>query len=194
MKIDAALLRNILKNGKPPGYPSDPSYQKTCVFLLLYENDGPCILAIQKTDSKGYPWRNQVALPGGHIDKTDSGPRDAAFRELEEELNIPGDQVEFIGSMGHFQTINNKDIQVFIGIWHGKGPVTLDSEEISRTLEIPLSVIIRTHVKKNFCGRVPGIPELEYPVSDVVVWGVTARILHHFLELLHSFAPDYFKL
>ena len=79
-------------------------------------------------------------------------------------------------------------------IWHGKGPVIHDSGEISRVLEIPIGGLVETHVRKKFHGHIPGIPELKYPVNDVVVWGVTARILHHFLELLYDFAPDYFNI
>ena len=76
-----------------------------------------------------------MALPGGHVDKADASPMDAAYRELEEEVNIPRNQIDFIGSMGHFQTINNKDIEVFVGIWNGKGPLAFDSEEIQRVFE-----------------------------------------------------------
>ena len=73
------------------------------MFLLLFNREETHCLAIQKSDNDDYPWRNQVALPGGHIEKNDAGPLEAAFRELEEELNIPRSQIEFIGSLGHFQ-------------------------------------------------------------------------------------------
>ena len=87
----------------------------TSVFLLIYHRQRvPYILAILKADTPGYAWRNQVALPGGHIDETDNTPLDAAFRELEEEIGILKCQVAFIGSLGHFQTIQQKDIEVFV--------------------------------------------------------------------------------
>ncbi len=119
------------------------------------------------------------------MDKNDSGPVDAAFRELQEELNITRNHVELIGSMGHFQTINHTDIEVFIGLWDGKGPVRYDSKEIARVIEIPLKELVRTHKAKDFHGRMPDIANLLYPFEDVVIWGVTARMLHHFIELLY---------
>ena len=186
MKTDTSALKNILRETMPTGPPEEVSYHPTCVFLLLFDKEEPHVLAIQKSDTDGYPWRNQVALPGGHVDISDPSPRHAAFRELEEELCIPGSQVDFIGSMGHFPTINRKDIEVFTGVWDGTGPVHYDPGEIARVLEVPLKNLLRTHETQNFHGRVPDLHELVYPFQDVKIWGATARILHYFIELLYA--------
>lgn len=180
-------LKQIIESKIHPGPPVDISYRSACVFFLLFGEREPHLLAIQKSDKEGYPWRNQVALPGGHLDKEDSGPVGAVFRELEEELNITKDQVELLGSMGHFQTINSIDIEVFIGLWNGKGTIRFDSEEISRVLKIPLLEIIRIHKENKFHGQIPEAQDLLYPFKDVVIWGATARILHYFIELLYPY-------
>jgi len=182
--IDIEGLRDIISNHPSPEPPDDRTFKPACVFLLVFDLEEPHILAIQKADSEGYPWRNQVALPGGHLDAEDISPLDGAFRELEEEMGISRDQVEFIGSLGHFQTINHRDIEVFTGLWEAGGPMRHDPAEISRILKIPLRVLVRTHNTKNFNGRIPDVDELRYPFEDVVIWGATARILHHFIELL----------
>lgn len=184
MQISYSNLKHIIRKATPPEPPAN-RYQPTCVFLLLYDKNGkPHILFIQKTDNEGYPWRNQVALPGGHVDESDASPKAAAFRELKEEVCIPEEQVEFIGSIGHFQTINHKDIEVFAGLWNGEGPVCCDPSEIARVLEVPLEALVCTHRRKNFHGRIPDLYELTYPLEDAVIWGATARILHCFIELL----------
>ena len=189
--IDIEGLRDIISNHPSPEPPDDRTFKPACVFLLVFDLEEPHILAIQKADSEGYPWRNQVALPGGHLDAEDISPLDGAFRELEEEMGISRDQVEFIGSLGHFQTINHRDIEVFTGLWEAGGPMRHDPAEISRILKIPLRVLVRTHNTKNFNGRIPDVDELRYPFEDVVIWGATARILHHFIELLlEVMSPD----
>ena len=182
---DIDELKSIVSNDPSPPPPDDRIYKPACVFLLLFELNEPYILAIQKADSEGYPWRNQVALPGGHLDAEDASPLEGAFRELEEEMGISRNQVEFLGSMGHFQTINRRDIEVFAGLWKAVGPVRHDPAEISRILRIPLRVLVQTHNAKNFHGRIPEIDELRYPFEDVIIWGATARILHYFIELFH---------
>jgi len=189
--IDYLRLKEIIVNSRPNGSPADGSRVPACVFLLLFNQPDPHILAIQKSDTEGYPWRNQVALPGGHLESTDAGPVAAVFRELEEELSIGKDQVDFIGSLGHFQTLTRpRDIEAFIGLWNGKGPVRFDATEISRILEIPLKTLVGIHQAKRYHDRQPDINELEYPFEDVVIWGATAKILHRFIELIYPLLSD----
>jgi 8-oxo-dGTP pyrophosphatase MutT (NUDIX family) len=184
--IDYPRLKEIIVNSRPNGSPADDSRVPACVFLLLFNRPDPHILAIQKSDTEGYPWRNQVALPGGHVENSDAGPLAAAFRELEEELNISKDQVDFIGSLGYFQTLTRpRDIEAFIGLWNGKGPVRFDTTEIARILEIPLKTLVGVHQAKRYHGRQTYTREPEYPFEDVVIWGATAKIIHHFIDLIY---------
>ena len=185
MHIDFTSLKAIIRQDAVPGPPDTCCFKPACVFLLLFNLREPHLLAIQKADNEGYPWRNQVALPGGHLDEKDASPLDGAFRELEEEVSISRDQVKLLGSLGHYQTINQRDIEVFIGVWNAAGPVRCDPTEISRILKIPIRVLVRTHIAKNFHNREPDVHELRYPYEDVVIWGATARILHHLIELLY---------
>jgi 8-oxo-dGTP pyrophosphatase MutT (NUDIX family) len=184
--IDYSRLKEIIANSRPNGSPAFDSRVPACVFLLLFDRPDPHILAIQKSDTKGYPWRNQVALPGGHVESSDAGPLATAFRELEEELNISKDQVDFIGSLGYFQTLTRpRDIEAFIGRWNGKGSVRFDTREIARILEIPLKTLVGIHQAKRYHDHQTDTGEPEYPFGEVVIWGATARIIHHFIELIY---------
>jgi peroxisomal coenzyme A diphosphatase NUDT7 len=184
-EFSAGFLKKIHEGiDGPPAPPPAQGYASTSVFLLIFNHSGqPFMLAIVKADTDGYPWANQVALPGGHIDESDSGPLGAAFRELQEEVGISPDQVTCIGSIGHFQTISSKDIEVFLGIWNShENIVNHDIREISKILKLPIEQLLDIHISRQYCNRTPDVFELLYPVQDVVIWGVTARILHHFLE------------
>ena len=184
--INYSRLKEMILNSSAGQPPKGYSHPPACVFLLVYNKPDPHILAIQKSDTEGYPWRNQAALPGGHLESQDAGPVAAAFRELKEELNIGRDQVDFIGSIGHFQTLTKpKDIEAFIGLWNGAGPVWYDSTEISRILEIPLKKLVRIHEARRYHRAGLDIRELEYPFEDVIIWGATAQIIHHFIELIY---------
>jgi 8-oxo-dGTP pyrophosphatase MutT (NUDIX family) len=191
-ELNTIFLARLLRSADTPAMETTNPGDCTSVFLLLYnKNDTPFILAILKADTPGYAWRNQVALPGGHVDKFDASPLEAAYRELYEELGIDRRQVDFVDSMGHFQTIQNKDIEVFVGLWNGRMEnITYDPREISQILELPVEPLLKTHLSGHFHGRIPGIMELLYPLNDdVVIWGVTARILHYFFELVLT-EPD----
>jgi len=184
---DPSFLKRLIAETVHPGPPDTGRYRLACVFLLLFLRKGCMhVLAIQKTDTEGYPWRNQVALPGGHIDPDDPDALSACFRELQEELGIGAEEVVFTGSMGHFQTINDRDLEVFTGFWKQERPISHKKKEISRVLHLPVPELMKTHIEQGFHGWIPDVHRLLYPVGDVTVWGVTARILHHMLEMLHG--------
>jgi peroxisomal coenzyme A diphosphatase NUDT7 len=168
-----------------PSPPDPDRFDPTAVMaLFLLNQTSPELLFIQKADVAGYPWRNQMAFPGGHVDKTDDGPLDTALRELKEELSIHPKNVEVIGSIGHFQTINDKDIQAFAGIWNQRERLWFDPAEIRRVFHIPVVHLLTLHKEKGYLGQTPPVLDLTYPFEDVVIWGVTAKILHHLLEVL----------
>ena len=184
MDIDCNQFKYIIKNSDHPQADAGCGYRETCVFLLLHDVDAPYIVFILKADNAGYPWRNQMALPGGHIDEMDKTPLDAAFRELDEELNIKRDQVVTIGSMGHFPTINKRDIEVFVGYLKEEGDIAFDPSEIAKVVRIPLAELFRIHVSNHYEEGFPGWEKLLYPYEDIVVWGATARIIHYFIDLI----------
>src|SRR6056297_1021651 len=169
-----------------PLAPDPAQFKPTSVMALFLFSREPSLLFIQKADREGYAWRNQMAFPGGHVEKTDVSARQAAFRELYEETGIMSDNVQYIGSLGHFQTVKNRDLQAFTGIWNQKDEIVFETQEISRVLEIPFETLRQTHLEKGFAGRNPrpGIKELTYPYKDVVVWWVTAQIVHHLIEVI----------
>lgn len=194
-------LRNLLTANRLPQSPFAGMPDHASVLMPLFEKSGYIhVLAILKADTEGYPWRNQVALPGGHVDEADGNSLATAYRELKEELNIDREQVEVVGSLGFFQTIRATEIEAFVGLWNGdRSGLRFDPGEISMMLEIPIAGLIRTHVANRYAGSRPGVAGLIYPTgekkqgADIVVWGVTAMIFHYFLEHLRRLSPKCFS-
>lgn len=178
------ILTDVVREAQHPQAPSVDIFQPTSVIGLFTPEEEARLVLIQKADIEGYPWRNQMAFPGGNCEPEDLTREATALRELEEEMDIPPKDVDVIGSLGHFQTINNKDIEAFIGIWKETGDISFDTSEIARVFKIPLTHLVKVHKDKNFAHRLPAIHELTYPYEDVVIWGVTAKIIHHLMEIL----------
>jgi peroxisomal coenzyme A diphosphatase NUDT7 len=184
INITIPEIRAAVKEGRHPVPPAPGRFQPTGVMILLMPESEIKLLFILKADVAGYPWANQMAFPGGHKDKKDNTTQDTALRELFEELRIKKENVEVIGSLGHFQTINNKDIEACIGIWNMKDEICHDPSEIAKVYKIPLQHLINIHKEKGFHKNSPNYMYLTYPYEDVVIWGVTAKIVHHLLETL----------
>jgi peroxisomal coenzyme A diphosphatase NUDT7 len=180
---DLKRLFSSLTPCRPAG---EPGMTPTVVFLLFLNPGDWRILMIQKTNTDGYPWANQVALPGGHVDEGDASPLAAAFRELEEETGITAAEVDVFGSLGHFPTIANKDIEAFAGFWRSPRPLQVASTEIARVLELGLPATLAWHRDRGYAGRLPSVEELTYPVDDTRVWGATARVLHCVCERIRA--------
>jgi putative (di)nucleoside polyphosphate hydrolase len=71
--------------------PQDPKLYRPNVGLALFHRDGPVFLG-KRTGVEGpYQWQ----MPQGGVDKGET-PRDAAFRELEEEIGVTARHVEVL--------------------------------------------------------------------------------------------------
>jgi 8-oxo-dGTP pyrophosphatase MutT (NUDIX family) len=171
---------------RPSGLPAT-GLQQAAVCLLLYDGRAPAVLAIRKTDTAGYHWRNQIALPGGHVAPDDPTVEHTALRELHEELGIPPDDLQVLGPLGHFQTVTSRrDVAVTVARWLGQGPIHIDRREVAGLVEVPIAALADIHLRHGFAGRpIPQLGDaLVYRVRSARIWGLTARILHTFAELL----------
>ena len=77
MTVNYAVLRQVIARAPKPDPHAPPDYERDAVCLLLADRTDTRLWAIQKTDSEGYHWRDQVALPGGRIDPADADATDA---------------------------------------------------------------------------------------------------------------------
>mgnify|MGYP001551243088 FL=1 len=178
------LIQSAIQDGLHPAPPADGLFEPTSVMALFLQNPEIQLLFIQKADIPGYAWANQMAFPGGHVEEDDGGSRQAALRELEEETGIVPGNVEVIGTLGHFQTLKNKDIEAWTGIWNQADEIVFDRAEIKRIFRIPLSHLIRCHTDNRYHEREVNFMQLIYPYEDVQIWGVTAKMICHMINLI----------
>ena len=182
--LDADWLCARISEAPRPTAPKNGAIKRASVFFTLFaKKNAPHLLTVLKTNTEGYPWRNQVALPGGHVDKKDRDALETAYRELKEEIGIDAGNIQVAGSLGDFPTIADTVIEAFVAVWNGnRQQLACDPKEIERLIEVPIQALRVTHASKGFSKREPAVGELLYPYNDVVIWGVTARIIHFFLE------------
>ncbi len=173
--------------------PDDPDgfadrERRAASFLLLYEEDVTKILLVKKKTTPGYRWSGQIGMVGGFIEPEDESDLDAAYRELEEELQLPRDEVETLGSLGHFPTqVPATSVHVFVGYWDGKRTPVPYPVEIEKIVSLKLETLLDQHARHGYSGRHPaeiGGRYLRYPTRSGDIWGVTGRTVHALLELL----------
>lgn len=187
MRVDYQQLRQLLEEMQPsrPAAPVPPD-RLAAVLALLVERDETNLLFIRRAD-RGDPWSNHIAFPGGHVDPADAGPQHAAYRETAEEVSIPADAITPLGDLGTFPTqLTELWVRVFIGRWDGREPPRADPAEVAAVFEVPLGELLNHHREQGFLAKTTADlgRRLTYPVANGTIWGVTARILHHFLGLI----------
>jgi len=159
---------------------------RAAVLVPLVERGGPYVIFAKRTDRVG-THRGQISFPGGTIDPADPSPLDAALRESEEEVGLPRAAVEPLGALDDTETFAT---QFVITPWVGvvREPVVWrpDGEEIEEVIEVPFaSLVERANFRVEHWER-DGVvrPVYFYDWGGEVIWGATARIVKHYLDLV----------
>jgi 8-oxo-dGTP pyrophosphatase MutT (NUDIX family) len=137
---------------------------------------------VKRVESPDDPWSGQVALPGGKRDAKNQNLRRAVVRETLEETGINLlDRCRFLGVM---ETQRSYEMKVlpFVVLLEREPSIKLN-EELEGFVWISLDELVqhKGSVKFSF-GEFPA-----YIVGNIVIWGLTYRILEKFVHTLeHS--------
>lgn len=132
--------------------------------------------------------KGQISFPGGSIDPTDASPAAAALREAHEEIALDPDAAEILGELDTFPTYVSGYVVTPIVGWLDELPeLHPNPAEVARVLVVPLDDLtdeIRLDPGFEHAGRT--FPTEAWVWEGNVIWGVTARVLRNFLQLLAS--------
>lgn len=160
------------------------------ILLPLFNRDEEThVLVIEKAQDRSRH-AGQIAFPGGRIEGSDSSTISAALREAQEEINLPPERVEILGSMGCFRTLTSGfDADVTLGWLQGELPLTKNTEVVN-IFQVPLAALLMDFNPSLRTWTRSGLMNLHFHVQPagtsrtVCIWGLTARILHHFFLAL----------
>lgn len=180
-------------------------YFKSAVLLpLIVKEDGIHVLfEVRSRMLRRQP--GEVCFPGGKIDREDESPEQAALRETCEELGIKKEDMEVIGPLDYMVTPFQTAIYPFAGWIKNPDAIVPNEGEVGEVFTVPLSFFEKNkpdrydiHFKvepeqgfpyhliengEDYNWRTGKMPEYFYQYEGKVIWGLTARILYHFLSL-----------
>jgi len=125
----------------------------------------------------------EISFPGGRQDPDEADLRRTALREAEEEIGLPGDDVELIGALQPTPTIaTNYAVYPFVGLIDPGRTWTPSAAEVDAVLELPLDRLRAGSERRRLLRR--GVPFRTdvYVVDQHLIWGATARILADLLK------------
>jgi 8-oxo-dGTP pyrophosphatase MutT (NUDIX family) len=164
-----------------------PLVKAAVLVPIVARDDGPVLVFAKRTDTVGQH-AGQISFPGGRVDPADAGFLEAALREAHEEVALPVDAVEPLGALDDTETVAT---QFIITPWVGlaRAPVAWkpDGHEIERVIEVPFAHLsdpaaLRVeHRERDGVLREMYFWDLD---GGDVIWGATARIVKHYLDVL----------
>lgn len=121
----------------------------------------------------------QVAFPGGKIDVTDPSPEAAALREAEEEVGLPRDAVDLLGSVDPYLTSTGFRVTPVVGVIDPAWRPVPDPGEVETVFEPPLDFLMDPANRQRHHHDRNGYRRYYYamPWQGFYIWGATAGML-----------------
>jgi 8-oxo-dGTP pyrophosphatase MutT (NUDIX family) len=182
----AALLPTALASRQRVAL--DPCGRDAGVLLVLYDIGAEGHVVLTKRSHLVAHHKGEVSLPGGRLEPADDSLLRAALRETHEEIAIPPSALEVLGPLDDLHTTAS-GFTVSPWVAHhagGRPEMTPADVESARSMEVPLADVLADD------RRIPAQPDistLRYPLMGEDVWGLTARILRTFSEVVHRLVP-----
>jgi 8-oxo-dGTP pyrophosphatase MutT (NUDIX family) len=128
----------------------------------------------------------QVSFPGGRLDPSDQGPREAALREAAEEVGLAEELVEVAGYLPNYLTITGYSVTPVVGFVRPEFRPAPDAKEVSAAFEVPLKTLLEPGSMQVRYRKFFGVtlPYFEMPWGRHLIWGATAAMLVNFRETL----------
>jgi 8-oxo-dGTP pyrophosphatase MutT (NUDIX family) len=161
---------------------------KAAVLVPIVDRGEPTVLFTKRTERVGQH-KGQISFPGGVVDPTDATLLDAALRECEEEIALPRTAVEPLGALDDTETVATRFvITPFVGLVREPVAWQPDGEEIERIIEVPFAALAAEGSFRVERWDRNGVerPVYFFDYRGDTIWGATARILIHYLDLLKA--------
>ncbi|WP_177957411.1 NUDIX hydrolase [Eubacterium ramulus] len=199
-------LKDILAHHTPTFIGMDQCHQAAvCIPLLKNASGGYDVLfEVRAATISHQP--GDVCLPGGMVEEGET-PREAALRELQEELLLNKDQICYLEDMDKLYT-GSRLIMYSFAAEVTEYQNTFSPAEVDEVFHVPLEFFLHTE-PKCYITRARVEPGEDFPYDlicggreynwrsrkeDVcfyqyeghVIWGLTAKVIRAFAEVVRS--------
>ena len=186
----AAKLSAVLKSRTPELVAGD-GYKPAGVLIPVQERPDDDYLVLTQRGEELPTHKGQIAFPGGRVHVSDKDIFQTALREAHEEIGIDPRQVEVLGRLDEFTAGYGLVVTPVVGLIPAHCEFRMDPRETTAVAAVPIQTLL---ARGNFVvdeGLSPGgHPSYHFYVNGWDVWGVTARILVQFLDLVYDFCPN----
>lgn len=178
---------------------------RSAVLLPLTMHQGKLQVLFEKRALHLRRQPGEICFPGGRRDEADDTALETAVRETCEELGLNQGSLKVLGALDRvvnpFQTVD-----AYVGWIEDSRLIRPSADEVDRVFYVEFEELVRTEPSVHYVeiqvvpeddfpyDKIPGgraypwrmqrIAEYFYEFDGHVIWGLTARILHHFVEVV----------
>lgn len=189
-----------------PAVLGSKDFSKYAILLPLLEREGEIHLVFEVRAHTLRRQPGEICFPGGRIDAGDESPQAAALRETREELGIRSDEMSAVFPLDYMVSPFGMIIYAFAGFINAEAEFKPNPAEVDTLFSVPLSFFLETAPEiyqvnfdikpeenfpydlivggQDYSWRPRQMEEYFYLYEDKVIWGLTARILSHFMEII----------
>ncbi|MFP3917987.1 CoA pyrophosphatase [Lysinibacillus telephonicus] len=173
--------------------------------LVQVEGEWHVLFEVRSFNMRKQP--GDISFPGGRIDSTDASPMDAALRETYEELGVDPKKVTIIGELSPYIASPAFVVYPFIAtIDYNQMIHSYNKEEVEEVFTVPVEWLLNYKPYMHLVSVQP-MPSSDFPFEKIMngeqyqwgarvmeewfydyekytIWGLTARILKHFIEVI----------
>jgi 8-oxo-dGTP pyrophosphatase MutT (NUDIX family) len=186
------------------------NYLVSAVLLPLIKGDNGMEILFEVRSRRLERQPGEICFPGGRVEDVElDNPGAAALREAAEELGLKAGDIRIIAPLDFLTTPMGVVVYPYVGEVLFPERIVPNREEVESLFTVPLAYLLEnppqvSHVEvatrygEDFpLHRVPerygggwqkrwSFPTYIYEYGDYFIWGITAIILHHFINKVKS--------
>ena len=203
-RVDLSKILNKMKAHEPSLY--DHELKHFGIMIPLIEVDGQPHLLFQIRAQHLRSQPGDVCFPGGGVEPQDRSEMETAIRETMEELNVKREEIDDVYPLNIVMQTTERMIHTFVGRLKPEEAIIPNPEEVEEIFTVPLAyfidnkpdlypVYLQAAPAEDFPlhlivgGEDYSWPQMRmdehfYVYEDKVIWGLTAKIIRQFLDVI----------
>ena len=159
--------------------PADRILRPAGVLAPIIMRDGVAELILTKRSSKLKHHPGQISFPGGKQEDSDADVIAAAVREAREEIGLPSELVDVLGTLPTHETVTGFQVTPVVALVREEFTLNPERGEVEEVFRVPLSHVLdeANFVVQSRRWRGEMRSYFAVPYGPYYIWGATARML-----------------